>query len=697
MRLTRRKRINAFAFAYTCVVALIVTLPAPSNPAQSGSDAVRAKPTNAPLVVNVLDYGARADNGVTDNAEAFQRAIDDVASRKGTWVGHGGTVYVPSSPTPYGFRRPVWLDQDGITLRGDSAESTRLLAVGGHHPVLVSGVRRGEPYAEGGVTKFRTPTAANRADAFGKLDATAAPRPGVRWGYRSSGDTFLQFQATPLSVGVKDPAGLNHSDDWGTTSALTVELCVEPPDGQAFPPNAPLTGAGRNDPLDPRPILMQTWDDPGTIIVLYRPSTLPDDDPNGYDGFSFPLGDAKPPYRIAVSIDLKAGEFLAFVNGQTRKVDDVKRKAVAGRFAPQPAATFSPNRYEPWLVGALGERGPVGRSSTGVDLRCYGLRVSRVARYRADGAGRQVRADTGQPPTDAWAYLGDDQATIAYLPFDDPPSPSRGVAVQAGGATWGGRCLGFLLHCQAPQPVSRGSIKDLSVVGGGPYGYAIALGAVIDQRIERVYAAQAYYAVGSVCRQANYRIFLSDLELAGAGSGYFGYMQIVCADRIHFEVSGRSTVKLVGSGSRWRDLMVARPSPVSEHTFEGIGRGYGGAHTIENLVVDYEGDAYRPGGSAVYCEAHPDTPATSLTLRDCFFGKLGPDVALIDLRGGPEGRTFRPAWFDAVNVQTWEANKPAIRIDGPLWRGSFRGLGAGAGPQVVNSKRFGDTVNVTVP
>lgn len=656
-----------------------------------------AGPASGPLWVNVLDFGARADNGATDNSGPFQAAIDRVSAIKGTWGTHGGVVYVPSSAETYGFYDSVFIDHDGITLQGDSRETANLVMMGMAAPVLIVGVRRSEPFLDGGTWKGIKPGPGNRVDLFGKLDFSAAPVARKRWGFRSRGNSFLQFQATPFTLGSKLKEEKNASEGWGDTSAFTLDLCCEPPLGEPFPVNAPLAGMGRVDPLEPGPFLLKVGNDPRTLSLLYRSASMVAEDPSRFDGFDFTLGNATPPYRIAVSVDLQAGRWEAYVNGRARPVTGVRTKATMGRIAAASGETFAPNRWEPWLVGALGERGPTGQPSSGIDLRVYGLRLSRVARYKADDKGRQYRVDTNRPPDDQWAYFGDDKDTVAFLPFDDPPSDSRIVPVVNGGAAYGNRSTGFLFHTKTPHGARNVVIKDLTIVGAGPYSYGVAVGAVIELHLERLHVRNAAYAIGSILRRDNYRIHLEDLHLEGFESGYFGYEQIIIADRIMFDYSGRNTIKLVGCGSRWRDVLVAFWSPGAEHTFEAIAIGYGGAHTLENFVIDFEGPTYRPGGAAVYCEAHPNRPATSLRLRDCFFGTLGKDVALIELKGAAlANQNFAPGWFDAENVQAYTSQPGTLRIDGPLWRGSIRGLGAGKGVVIENSKRFGPETRITI-
>lgn len=52
------------------------------------------------VTANVLDFGAKGD-GVTDDTQAIQRAINFVASK------HGGTVYFPGTGKPYVIAGPM--------------------------------------------------------------------------------------------------------------------------------------------------------------------------------------------------------------------------------------------------------------------------------------------------------------------------------------------------------------------------------------------------------------------------------------------------------------------------------------------------------------------------------------------------------------------------------------------------------------
>ena len=69
-------------------------------------------------MVNVLDFGAKADNGATDNSVAFQAAIDSVAAVKGAWDNHGGVVHVPARPPPMDSRNLFLLITTALPCEG---------------------------------------------------------------------------------------------------------------------------------------------------------------------------------------------------------------------------------------------------------------------------------------------------------------------------------------------------------------------------------------------------------------------------------------------------------------------------------------------------------------------------------------------------------------------------------------------------
>ena len=178
-------------------------------------------PTPAPSPVStsisVQSYGAVPGRDCT---AAFQAALD-FASRQSTTAStalgfpagaSGVRVYVPGSSQPYMVRGPLFVRAAGVAIEGDGPAS--VVASSNGAPLFVFGSHDGQA---GG--------AADRPDAWGVLDAGAAPRPGARRGVRT-GANHLVFPAQPMGVG-PNLAGVNEPGYYGDVSALTLDLCLD--------------------------------------------------------------------------------------------------------------------------------------------------------------------------------------------------------------------------------------------------------------------------------------------------------------------------------------------------------------------------------------------------------------------------------------------------------------------------------------
>ncbi len=76
---------------------------------------------DVPVVVNLLDHGGNGD-GLTDNTEAFQRAIE------AAWIAGGGAVYIPAGV--YVVDKMIHLNKSGVVLRGAGRDQTTILLTG---------------------------------------------------------------------------------------------------------------------------------------------------------------------------------------------------------------------------------------------------------------------------------------------------------------------------------------------------------------------------------------------------------------------------------------------------------------------------------------------------------------------------------------------------------------------------------------
>lgn len=663
-----------------------------------GGSSSPANPTHGALWVDVRDYGAKADNGVTDNSIPIQAAIDDVGSRLPVQGGSKGVVFIPSAPLPYIVNKSIWVDSSNVEVRGEGWGSTVLMTGGYKHSVFIFGVQRvWQTFVNGSYVPLQI-NATNRPDLFGKLDASAAPAPGSVWGIRTNGNSFAQFQAGPMSAGVSSASGWVYSDNWSETSKLTVEFCVEPPDGQSFPPNSPLLGLGHPD-YEPAPFVIKVWDQPNKIMVMFRTSDIDQGTNNPNRVFSFALGAASPPYRVAVQFDLTNAVCSAFVNGvQVAFIDQYNMAPTsAPPFTPGSGLKFITNDHAPFMIGATGVSGPFG-GATGVDLRLYGLRLSNTLRYQNNGPGRpQVRADSPTAPiNDAFAYFGNDAKTVCFLKATDNPATSgRVVTVQNGGASVAGTTSGIFLHSAFPTVMSGNAIRDVAVAAANPYGQAISVGVITDLTIENVKATGGYHGVGSFIMAANYFVHIRNCWFDGFDAGYFGAYQQMHARDVTIPSTGRVAIRHLGCGARWENVFIAYATAVTECLFKARSSDIGGTYSISNMLVDFEGPTI--ARAAIFCEAHGTTPSTTLELKDVVLGTIGPTASLVMVRDAyGEGPDVHKCWLSVENLQAFDSSYlSAIDVDGPLWHGEVKSLSL-TGARFHHRRKWATNTNVVV-
>ncbi len=499
-----------------------------------GGSSSAGNSTVGQLWVNVLDYGARADNGVTDNSGPIQAAIDALAAMMAGVNVASGIVYIPSATESYCVTKPIYLDSSNIEIRGDGAGSV-VYMIGGAHPVFIVGVSRvATSYVNGVATPVSIGTA-NRPDCFGVLDKTAAAAAGTVWGLRTYNNTFVQFQGSAISAGAAVAGATSFSDNWGTTNQLTIEFCIEPPAGTQFQPYTPILGMGslgQTGPVQASPFMVSTGYEANMIQMMFRTAEM---QPLSVRVFDFLLGTATPPYRVAIQIDLVNAVYSAYVNGVQVAFNDVPP-------AFSPNLVFATNDFFPFMIGSFGPTATY-TGTTGVDLSVYGLRLSNTLRYQNNGAGtKQTRADAPTTAlTDSWAYFGNDAHTIAYLPgTDNPATAGRRVTVAHGGAAGYGPSSGLFINAVAPTYSSGNTFRDLYIQCGTGYGAGILVGTVLELTIEDVKIASGYYGIGSFNSTVNYFVRMARCDLMGTDSAYYSAFQISWARDITFQRVGAS-------------------------------------------------------------------------------------------------------------------------------------------------------------
>jgi hypothetical protein len=643
--------------------------------------------------VDVRDYGAKADNGATDNSGPIQAAIDALAAKIGSNTnGPKGIVYIPSAPLPYTVYKTIWVDSPNIEIQGDGWGSEVAMSQYFKHNVFQFGIRRVEQAVVNGAWTPVSIDAAHRPDLYGILDTTVVSAPGQKWGLRTHGDSFIQFQASPLSSGPASALGGFCSDYWGETTQLTIDCCIAPPPSQQFPGTTPLFGMGVGY-WQPSPLTVLTTPDGSGIWVTF----VTDDIGPGYNignhGFQFSLSGFTAPYRIAFQIDLVNAVFTAYVNGKQVSVSST------GWRPWQPGTHFIQNDVFPLMVGVDNIRSPYLNAPTGIDLSVYGLRFSNTIRYQNNGAGNpQHRVDSPLSAiTDLYSYFTNDANTVAYLALTDNPATAlRTVSVQHGQVlAYGGVGSGYFMSTAGSGGIMNNAIRNICVTSSNGHSQAISIGAVLEMQIENVRATGGFHAIGSWNMLANYFIHINNCHIQGYDSSYYGCMQLIDGHDICCLNSGKVSIRLYGCGGNWKNIFVVRPTLNAECTFKLHGYDYGGNHYIENVLVDFEG--YTLSLAGIYCEAHGLAPATSLVLKDIFFGTVGAGAALVMLKDMSYlGGEYNRCWLSMENVQAFtNTYLAAVDVDGPLWHGEVKGV-ALSGPQFNHRQKWGTNTNIII-
>lgn len=618
--------------------------------------------------INVRDHGAVPD-GVTDSASAFQAAFDAAVALASVSGTGRATLFVPSGPRPYVFSRPVFLDGNNVAIVGEPGSSVQMVASATTF------------YA--GVTRF-TPSTANRPTLSGVLDATAA-KAGALAGYRTLGTSWLQYEACPLTCGVKASGGTSQSDNWTETSQVTVDVCVAPGTGTTFPLNAPILGLGCVDPPEASPWLIRTTEVPNQLAVWFRcndqfPGATTLDAPMIRAAFFTIPSVLWPPYRISVQIDLKAATVTAFVNGT--------QVAVTPPTGPWPKGlAFATNDHFSFLVGAGGPQG--NNSGTLPDLVLFGLKVSNAVRYADAGPGKpQTRLDSAAI-TDASRYFTDDASTVAYLPFSDPLNAGMLASVN-GGATYGGRTPGLIVA--NPATTNDGlSLQGLQL-WGATYGRGISAGGVMNFRVENLEVSGYVQAIGSSRTGLVYPFEILGCRLSGSDAVVDLYNATAYLDRITVGMAGRVPFRVHNSNIVLRNLFIAGSYPVVECAVLKSRAGNIGACVIrvDGGIVDFEGRTVSRAGFLV--EANGECPGTVFEICGFVLGTLGaPAIELVDTH--PANDAVRPCELIVQGLRVWDAVE-TILVHGPLWNGTIRTVGL-SNPAVKNSGRWGTATNVT--
>ena len=584
---------------------------------------------------------------------------------------------------------PVYVDSPDVEFRGDGPGSQVMVVGASGAPAFVVGVPR---VSANGFA----PGPAVRPDLFGRLDATAAPSRGRRWGVEI-GPTSLWQVGGALDRGQVSPRhGFPVTDGWAETKRITVELAVAAPPGRAtVSPGFFLgTGVDGGPPGYPFQVVVQpdgTW--------AFRISTQ--QDPYGPCSGTVAVFTAPPARgtrRITIQADATgpATTIAAWVDG----VRAAGRVTAEGP-APGASRSFARNIQAAFVVGQVPGRGtpPFGQPVPAATL--LGLCVSPTLRYDTSGApgSPQERLDGQRTIPDAYRYFPwtnqapaiTDPKYLAALNLTEDPSAAR-AHLSVSSSTG----HGSVMFVADPDQYGAGrglgnqagnALKDLSI-DAGLYGAGVLqAGGVLTMRYEGCRINGGPYAIAVPPQGANYPTTISGCTLQGSEACFLGWFSVVRLRDTTFTRTGRVGILTTGSSVDADTIDVAFSCPNQESFAQHYAGEYGGAYTYRNVAVDNEA---RPLARSGFSCARSPYGTTRLRLTDIYFAQLGKGAPFIDLDDAappPNSWTHQPAVLIASGLRSDGACLAPVRVNGPGWGGSVRDSVLGGG--VVSTGRYG--------
>jgi hypothetical protein len=606
---------------------------------------------------DIRDYGARPGSTPEQAARTHKvlQGLVDLLARPDHKFSR--TIHIPAASEPWTIDRPVFLDQSQITIQGDGPGSIIQMAPDRDDTCFFSGISR--------TPRNKALTPDHWVDLFGKLDASAAPRPGVRWGLRTRGDSHIAQGAGPFCYGA--------GDYWAETRQLTVEFALDfsetPYHDFAF---FGVSGRGQ-----PQPWML--YGAAGEFVVSYRTQD------GSITGGTVRQFRFKPPtgrgvHRIAFQVDLTIARVSAFVDGV--QVETLGDNGGAD-FQAASKLKFTANQNMPFKINAAG----TGANSFDSDyyeydhkfardLWLYGLRVSKSIRYETPGVGRPWRRRDHTPIDDAHTFFEADDETVALLPLQDPPgsaAASRLVSVKAGPAG-GGRTSSALFlspeHSSTFSALGPHLFRDVTVrATPGLYGDAVTLGFALEFTAERAQFHGGAHGIGSWNWGANYVTRLRDCQFTGSDASiytHYGQMELTAC---RFMSHGRATI--------WSDLGIIRAQNLW-CSYGGkpefiVKLTNGGAFLSNHLEVDIEGGDY-PSIAGFYAESSSQGGSVEggrLDLTDTVFGTIGPRSPLVMLH--QSNPVDPPAAFALKGLVLVGRSYPAlVQTDSRAWSGEIQ-------------------------
>lgn len=510
--------------------------------------------------------------------------------------------------------RPVLWDTSSVTIKGEGPDSTLAPAGASAFPALVVGM---SPAPMG-----HAMTTDHGADAFGRLDASAAPSPGRRWSWRNRDDTHLAAWASQWNLG---PA-----EGWSSVKSLVVELAL---DASAIPINrAHLCGMSTGP--EARPWFV--YGTPGRVNLRLR-----------LRGRAAPL-EVAVPYtpaakveRFGFQIDFAAGAALGWHDG-----------AIAPLLGdPPPAGSrLADNENEPFHVGGSGSSaahwfGEFFQGNASPDLDLLGLRVGAADRYAAAPAGAPLARLDGGPVNDDYAYFAADSGTVGVLPLDEDPATlagertirsESGLTFNGQGARYGVLYAVDRMHSTEYTEVEDVRLEDLTFRCGPFHGDALTIAAALHVRADRVRFLGGAHGVGTPNWLANYYHHFNNCTFQGSDASLYLWKAQGTFRDCESLYLGRRTLWLVGS----RVAVEHWPMPnawLSANRPEALLYAWGGETSALDVAADIE-DGGSPTAGLFWAVATDweNTPSGAfLELARCGAGSPLKTVPLVRLDSRP--------------------------------------------------------------
>jgi hypothetical protein len=406
-------------------------------------------PVHGPLWFDARAFGVSPQN--PDNGPALQAAHDAAAAALAAITGGffsgvqpTATIFIPGSRTPYTLKTPVFIEANGVEIRGERG-STQLVGMPSScYTLLYCGISR--------VGQGNVPNAAYRPDLWNggnsKLDSSVVTAANQKWGIRTNSDAFVVAQDGVFSHGGLSPT-TNMPDSWRETAQFTMEFAVEGFASGKMPGGLNLfaigttggSGSGATTAGEAAcPFFVQTTGTNAYKVFLNTQSSRFSTTWNVYS-FSFSSGTATGVQKIALQVDWVAGLVTAYVNGT--------QVAVTGSTLP---ANSIPNENQvlPFTINSYLD----GTSqSSGGDFALYGYCISLSNRYATNGAGT---AQVAHPQFSSTANNGPG-ATLTL-----PGSPTGGTWT----FTYGG-VTSAPISAAANAATIQAAVQSMSSIGPG--------------------------------------------------------------------------------------------------------------------------------------------------------------------------------------------------------------------------------------